>query len=46
LTSSNSDWHKGLFYLRNDPEFALLAFTGNSISKSRRNWLDGPAEAE
>jgi hypothetical protein len=46
LTSSNSDWHKGLFYLRNDPEFALPAFTGNSISESRRNWLDGPAEAE
>jgi hypothetical protein len=25
LTSSNSGWHKGWFYLRNDPEFALLA---------------------
>jgi hypothetical protein len=28
-TSSNSGWHKGWFYLRNDPEFALPAFTGN-----------------
>jgi hypothetical protein len=27
LTSSNSSWHKGWFYLRNDPEFALPAFT-------------------
>jgi hypothetical protein len=35
LTSSNSDWHKGWFYLRNDPEFALPAYTGNSIAKSR-----------
>jgi hypothetical protein len=23
LTSSNSGWHKGWFYLRNNPEFAL-----------------------
>jgi hypothetical protein len=27
LTSSNNDWQKGWFYLRNDPEFALPAFT-------------------
>jgi hypothetical protein len=32
--------------LRNDPEFALLAFTGNSIGQSRRNWSDGPAKTE
>jgi hypothetical protein len=25
LTSSNSGWHKGWFYLRNDPEFTLLS---------------------
>jgi hypothetical protein len=31
LTSSNSGWHKGCFYLQNDPEFALPAFTRNSI---------------
>jgi hypothetical protein len=31
LTSSNSGWHKGWFYLRNDREFTLLEFTGNSI---------------
>jgi hypothetical protein len=46
LTNSNSGWHKGWFYLRNDPESALLAFTENSIAKSRRNWSDGPAKAE
>jgi hypothetical protein len=27
LTSSNSGWHKGWFYLQNDPEFALPAYT-------------------
>jgi hypothetical protein len=37
LTSSNSGWHKGWFYLRNDPEFALPTFTGNSIAESQRN---------
>jgi hypothetical protein len=36
----------GWFYLRNDPKFALPAFTGNSIAESRRNWSDGPAKAE
>jgi hypothetical protein len=25
LTSSNSSWHKGWFYLQNDPDHALLA---------------------
>jgi hypothetical protein len=46
LTSSNSSWLKGWFYLRNDPEFALLTFTGNSIAESRRSWTDGPAKTE
>jgi hypothetical protein len=46
LTSSNSGWHKGWFYLRNDPEFALPVFTGNSIAESQRSWLDGPAKKE
>jgi hypothetical protein len=46
LTSSNSGWHKGWFYLRNDPEFALPAFTGNSVAESRRNWSNGPVKAE
>jgi hypothetical protein len=45
-TSSNSGWHKGWFYLRNDPEFALPAYTGNCIAESRRNWLDSPAKTE
>jgi hypothetical protein len=46
LTSSNSGWHKGWFYLRNDPEHELPAYTGCSIVKSQRNWADGPAKAE
>jgi hypothetical protein len=37
LTNSNSGWHKGWFYLRNDPEFVLLSYTGCSIAKSQRN---------
>jgi hypothetical protein len=46
LTSSNSGWHKGWFYLRNDPEFALPSYTECSIVKSQRNWSDGPAKKE
>jgi hypothetical protein len=46
LTSSNSGWHKGWFYLRNDLEFALPLYTGNSIAESRRSWADGPAKKE
>jgi hypothetical protein len=46
LTSSNSSWDKGWFYLRNDPEFALPAYTGNSIAESRSSWSDGPAKTE
>jgi hypothetical protein len=34
LTSSNSGWHRGWFYLRNDPEHALPSHTGCSIEKS------------
>jgi hypothetical protein len=46
LTSSNSGWHKGWFYLRNDPKHALPAYTGCSIAKSQRNWADGPSKTE
>jgi hypothetical protein len=46
LTNSNSSWQKGWFYLWNDPEFALPAFTENSIGQSRRNWSDDPMKAE
>jgi hypothetical protein len=41
LTSS-----KGWFYLRNNPEFALPTYTGNSIAESWRNWLDSPMKME
>jgi hypothetical protein len=46
LTRSNSGRHKEWFYLRNDPEHALPAYTGCSIAKSQRNWADGPAKTE
>jgi hypothetical protein len=46
LTSSNNGWHKGWFYLRNDLEFALPTFTGNSIGQLWRNWTDGPSKTE
>jgi hypothetical protein len=46
LTSSNSGWHKGWFYLQNDPDHALLAYTVCSIAKSKRNWAEGPAKKE
>jgi hypothetical protein len=32
--------------LRNDPEFTLPVYTGNSIVGSRRNWSDEPAKTE
>jgi hypothetical protein len=34
LTSSNNGWHKQWFYLQNDPEHVLPAYTGCSIAKS------------
>jgi hypothetical protein len=46
LTSSNSGWHKGWFYLRNDPEFALSSYIGNTIAESRRNWANDPSKTE
>jgi hypothetical protein len=46
LTSSNSGWHKGWFYLWNNSEHALSAYTGCSIAKSQRNWADGPVKKE
>jgi hypothetical protein len=41
LTSSNSGWHKGWFYLQNDPEFMLSTYTGNSIAESNSGWHKG-----
>jgi hypothetical protein len=38
LTSSNSGWHKWWFYLRNDLEFALPSYTGNSIAEELGRW--------
>jgi hypothetical protein len=42
----NSGWHKGWFYLRNDPEFALPVFIGNSITNAPKSNTDGPPKAE
>jgi hypothetical protein len=44
MTISNSSWHKGWFYLQNNPKFALPSYTGCSIAKSQRIWSDGPAK--
>jgi hypothetical protein len=46
LTSSNNGWHRGWFYLRNDPEHTLPSYTSYSIAKSQMNWADGPTKAE
>jgi hypothetical protein len=46
LTNSNSSWHRGWFYLQNDPGHALSSYTGCSIAKSQRNRTDGPAKTE
>jgi hypothetical protein len=46
LTSSNSGWHRGWFYLQNDPEHALPSYTSCSIAKSQKKWADGPTKAE
>jgi hypothetical protein len=42
----NNGWHKGWFYLRNDPKFALLAFTENSIAQGLRCWTNDPPKAK
>jgi hypothetical protein len=42
LTSSKSGWHKGWFYLRNDPEFALPSYTGHPSRSRRGTWRTTP----
>jgi hypothetical protein len=46
LTSSNSSWHKGWFYLNNYPERALSEFIRASIAQESRSWSDRPPKAE
>jgi hypothetical protein len=46
LMSFNNDWHKGWFYLRNDPEHTMSKFTGVSITQALRSWSDGPPKTE
>jgi hypothetical protein len=45
-TSLNSGWHKGWFYLRNNPEFTLPSYTERTIPESWRSWADGPTKKE
>jgi hypothetical protein len=44
--SFNNDWHKGSFYLRNDPEHTMSKFTGVSITQALISWSDGPPKTE
>jgi hypothetical protein len=46
LMSSNSGWHKGWFYLKNDPDHVLSEFTISSISQAPGHWSDGPPTIE
>jgi hypothetical protein len=45
LISSNSGWHEGWFYLRND-ENQLPRYTGRVLSAREDNWVYGVSEAE
>jgi hypothetical protein len=42
LTSSNSSWHKGWFYLKNDLEHVLPEYTGASIAEAPKKWVFSP----
>jgi hypothetical protein len=43
LTSSNSGWHKGWFYLRNDPELRSRRTPGTpSRSRGGAGWMTPP----
>jgi hypothetical protein len=45
LISSNSGWHEGWFYLRND-ENQLPRYTGRVLTAREDNWIYGVLEAE
>jgi hypothetical protein len=45
LISSNSGWHDGWFYLRND-DSQLPRYTGRVLVAREENWTYGVAEAE
>jgi hypothetical protein len=45
LISSNSGWHEGWFYLRND-ENQLPRYTGRVLTAREENWTYGVPEAE
>jgi hypothetical protein len=45
LISSNSGWHKGWFYLRND-ENQLPRYTGRVLTAREDRWTYGVSEAE
>ena len=43
--SSNKGWHHKWFYLRNDAEAPLPAFTGRSFTVTPEHWGWGPLKA-
>lgn len=45
MTSNNSDWDKGWFYLRNDGNL-LPPYTGKVLTKARYSWPFGVSPAE
>jgi hypothetical protein len=45
LISSNSGWHDGWFYLRND-DYQLLKFSGRVLMSCKDNWTYGVVEEE
>jgi hypothetical protein len=46
LSKSNKGWHKQWFYLKNDTDAPLLAFTNRSIEEPPESWGWDPVDAE
>jgi hypothetical protein len=42
LTNSNNRWHLEWFYLKNNPECSLSAYTSGYYDMTTEAWLDGP----
>jgi hypothetical protein len=46
LTSFNSGWHSEWFYLKNNPECSLLAYTDGYYDMTQEAWSDGPPKKD
>jgi hypothetical protein len=46
LTSSNIGWHAEWFYLKNDPECSLLAYTAGYYYVTPEAWSDRPSKKD